>query len=175
MDAASIPWLVTLLGALVLGLGFVIRRSLRVRAVRARLARARRGERSARALLTGHGYAIQAEQARGELVLSVDGAPSIHPVRADYLVCRGADRYVAEVKTGERAPCLDHAPTRRQLLEYRAAFGVDVVLLVDPEAGTVREVTLPAGRAPGRAIPFVLGLALGIATSVVVALAARGW
>jgi hypothetical protein len=59
---------------------------------------------------------------------------------------------VAEVKTGEVAPRLSTAATRRQLLEYRVAFDVDGVLLVCPERGTIQRVdfllptkNLPAG------------------------------
>ncbi|HET9625604.1 MAG TPA: hypothetical protein VFP84_29760, partial [Kofleriaceae bacterium] len=50
------------------------------------------------------------------------------------------ERLVAEVKTGEVAPRLATAATRRQLLEYLVAFGVDGVLLVCPELGTIQRV-----------------------------------
>ena len=62
--------------------------------------------------------------------------------RADLLVearsrsgfLRG-QRFVAEVKTGERAIDPTHPATRRQLMEYLHVFEVDGVLLVDREAG----------------------------------------
>ena len=63
-------------------------------------------------------------------------------LRADLLVTRNGRRYVAEVKTGRTAPRLDCAATRRQLLEYRIAFGVDGVLLVDAESDCVIVVEL---------------------------------
>jgi hypothetical protein len=47
---------------------------------------------------------------------------------------------VAEVKTGQDAPEIAAPATRRQLLEYRCAFGVDGVLLVDAEARKVHAV-----------------------------------
>ncbi len=50
---------------------------------------------------------------------------------------------MAEVKTGAAAPQLSTAATRRQLLEYRVAFDVDGVLLVDAEAGRVQRVVFP--------------------------------
>lgn len=90
---------------------------------------------------------IEAAQAAGTLVLAVDGARSEHAVRADYLVSRGARRFVAEVKTGSVAPSLAHAPTRRQILEYCLAFDVDGALLVDVERGLVREIQRASPRA----------------------------
>ena len=59
---------------------------------------------------------------------------------ADYLVERDGRRWVAEVKTGERALDLRHGPTRRQMLEYRHAFDVDGVLLVDAEGQQITRV-----------------------------------
>ena len=68
-------------------------------------------------------------------------------LRADLLVERGGRRYVAEVKTGEAAPSLATAATRRQLLEYLIAYRVDGVLLVDAERGSVHEVEFPGAGA----------------------------
>jgi hypothetical protein len=126
------------------------------------MARARRGERSARGLLVRRGFEILEEQARGSIALRVDGAASIHALRADYLVSRHGRRFVAEVKTGALAPSLDHAPTRRQILEYCAAFDVDGALLVDPENDRVREIAIP--RRASSPWPWIaLGLAVGAA------------
>ncbi|MGB0680810.1 MAG: hypothetical protein ACPGUV_14250 [Polyangiales bacterium] len=38
---------------------------------------------------------------------------------------------------------LAHAPTRRQLLEYQWAFGVQAVLWVRPETGDIAAVVFP--------------------------------
>ena len=64
-------------------------------------------------------------------------------MRADYLVELRGELLVAEVKTGEEAPQLSSAATRRQLLEYRVAFAVDGVLLVCPERGAIHRVDFP--------------------------------
>lgn len=50
------------------------------------------------------------------------------------------------------APRLSHGPTRRQLLEYSAAFDVHGVILVDADGETITHVEVDpfAGRAPGR-------------------------
>ncbi len=122
-------------------------------------------------MLERAGYRVLERQTRGSWTVYADGEPVEVGLRADLLVARGGRRYVAEVKTGKLAPRLDHAATRRQLLEYRMVFGVDGVLLVDAEAGRVVAVDL--GEATGelgergargsRAFPLLLaGTALGV-------------
>jgi hypothetical protein len=79
--------------------------------------------------------------------LLVDGRRLSIALRADYVVERRGRWFVAEVKSGETAPSLETPATRRQLLEYRIAFAVDGVLLVDAERDTVHEVIyLPNSR-----------------------------
>jgi hypothetical protein len=112
-----------------------------------RLERARRrgsaGERRATALLEHHGFRIDAVQPATEWTILCDGEP--HPValRADLLVSRDGQSFIAEIKTGECAE-LETAATRRQLLEYSVAYAVDGVLLVDVEAGRVQEIAFPS-------------------------------
>jgi hypothetical protein len=102
----------------------------------------------------------------------VDGESVPVTVRADYLVVRAGRRYVAEVKTGSTAPSAHHVATRRQLLEYRHAFEVDGVLLVDPEEDSVSEVSFPGGPAaqsPSRLLRLrwiLVGAAVGIIATV---------
>jgi hypothetical protein len=110
--------------------------------VRARARRAVQGELRAEPMLRAAGYEVLDRQVRGGWTVYADGEPLAIGLRADLLVARGGRRYVAEVKTGKLAPRLDHAATRRQLLEYRVAFGVDGVLLVDAEAERVTVVEL---------------------------------
>lgn len=74
----------------------------------------------------------------------VDGRHRPVELRADYLVRRGSERFVAEVKTGRVAPCLATAATRRQLLEYRLAYAADGVLLVDMAQRRIHEVVFPS-------------------------------
>lgn len=142
---------------------------------RRRLKRALRGERDAERLLERLGFTIEARQQTTELSFRVDGEPAVATVRADLLVRRGDVRYVAEVKTGEVAPRIEHAATRRQLLEYSLAFDVDGVLLVEPEAGVVREVEFPelvAPTAPASSAGWPLRAAAALVALIVVAIAA---
>jgi hypothetical protein len=144
---------------------------------RRRLAGARErgaiGEVRAEALLRRLGYTILGRQVPHTYALGVDGVRVAVDLRADYLVGDGGRRYVVEVKTGTFAPRIETAATRRQLLEYRVAYEVDGVLLVDADAGLVRRVEFPlpvAAPAGGR----VGWLVIGIAAGALAALAVRG-
>ncbi len=104
---------------------------------------AQRGETAAEKLLERHGYQILDRQVQAAWTFHVDGEPVEARVRADLLVKRRGRVFIAEVKTGERAPDPKHPPTRRQLLEYRYAFDPDGLLLVDMSSRRVREVAFP--------------------------------
>src|SRR5207253_1825302 len=101
------------------------------------------GEREAERMLQALGFRVVERQARASFDILVDGEPVEIEVRADLLVARDGRTYVAEVKTGARAPDPTHPPTRRQLLEYALVFGASEILLVDVPAGAVREVAFP--------------------------------
>ena len=136
--------LATLLAlALVPALWMALARALRRRRLRVRGERARQGERDAPALLERQGFAVIDRQVSARLTLLIDGAPVEVGVRADLIVSRGGRRFVAEVKTGEHATRPTHIATRRQLLEYRHAFAVDGVILVDADQGSLCEVEFP--------------------------------
>ncbi len=147
LDDIPREWLVLTAAA---GLVFVLWSWLRGIARRARLRhrfdRAAAGERAAIPLLESHGFAIEGAQVMGGYVLHVDGEPVSVEVRADYIVRRGSERFVAEVKTGAFATKITTPATRRQLLDYQHAFDVDGILLVDAEAKRIHHVTLPQRR-----------------------------
>jgi hypothetical protein len=108
-----------------------------------RARRAMAGEDDSEALLEEAGYEILGRQVAGALTLRVDGADARFDLRADFVVGRDGERFVAEVKTGERAPRIEYAPTRRQLLEYMLAYEVSGVILVDADAGELILVEAP--------------------------------
>ncbi len=149
------------------------RRGASRRAVR-RARRALAGESDATRLLAAAGYAVLDTQLARTWTIHVDGAPVEIELRCDALVERDGRVLVAETKTGERAPSLATAATRRQLLEYAVAYAADGVLLVDPEAGAIREVDFalaaPPDPAPAPAPPpvpwrwLLAGAALGAIT-----------
>ncbi|MDH5674705.1 MAG: hypothetical protein OEZ06_21435 [Myxococcales bacterium] len=159
------------LSALLFLLALVLKRKLASLRQRRRALRAVRGEEEGAALLLQRGYRIDARQAQTRWAILFGGERREIALRADYLVSRGGKRWVAEVKTGSRAPSIGHAPTRRQILEYRHAFDVDGALLVEPERGCVTEVDFPAlsrSRPTGWQRPL-LWLTLGAAIGAVLA------
>ncbi|TMQ04956.1 MAG: hypothetical protein E6J90_50230 [Deltaproteobacteria bacterium] len=110
---------------------------------RRRAARAGAGEQAAAVLLERAGFRILAEQPRTAWAPRIDGEPQWTELRADYLVEARGELLVAEVKTGDAAPSLQTAATRRQLLEYHVAFAADGVLLVCPERGAIHRIEFP--------------------------------
>lgn len=100
-------------------------------------------EKHAEKLLRRAGFSIVDRQVTGTWILLVDGEPATLSCRADLVVKRGGQTFIAEVKSGTVGARPTHPATRRQLLEYRMAFEVDGVLLVDVPASRVMEVTFP--------------------------------
>jgi len=145
------------------------RRWLAGRRLRARASRAAVGESEAARLLEDHGYVIEGAQVASRYALEVDGERIDVPLRADYVVRRGRDRLVAEVKTGAIAPSIRTIATRRQLLEYLVGFDVDGVLLVDADRRTLRRVAFRPDRPAARAHGARGG---GLATTLAVAVLA---
>ena len=145
----------------------------RAAAVRWRLleqsARASAGEALAAKLLVRAGYGVEARQVTQRWAVRVDGEATEVTLRADFVVTRGRRRYVAEVKTGQEAPDVAAPATRRQLLEYRCAFGVDGVLLVDAESRRVQAVDFALPSPPSSsawraiAVAFLAGVLVGAA------------
>lgn len=139
--------------------------------------RALAGEREAEALLRAAGYRVEARQPTAAVAYALDGDEVRVEVRADLLVRRGRQRYVAEVKTGAKATELANRATRRQILEYAHAFEVDGILLVDADRGRVSTVRVPerAVRAPKAAFGWALvfGVALALALVSMAASASR--
>jgi Holliday junction resolvase-like predicted endonuclease len=129
--------------AIALWLAAVIRGWRGSRRAKRRAKRAGAGEDRAAGLLEAAGFRIVARQARVEWIPLVDGEPCALELRADYLVEAGGELFVAEVKTGDEAPSITTAATRRQLLEYSIAFEADGVLLVCPERDEIQRIEFP--------------------------------
>lgn len=137
---AAIAMLVALVQAIAVWLGRFRRR----RRMTLRFERAAAGEERAPSWLEEHGYRVLGAQVVAEHQVQVDDRVVVIALRADYLVEKRGARYVVEVKTGAFAPRIETSATRRQMLEYRVAFDVDGVVLVDAESGGVHEITFPS-------------------------------
>lgn len=122
-------------------------RTWRAYRLRARFANAAEGELRARGYLEELGYEILGAQVPAEYELGIDERVVSVRLRADYIVTKNGQRFVAEVKTGTVATQIETAATRRQLLEYRMAFEVDGVILVDADRKRISKVVFPVLRA----------------------------
>lgn len=120
-----------------------LRRAFRKQALRSRFEHAAHGEARARDYLVDLGYEILGAQVAAEYILTIDDRELPVRLRADYVVQRDGKTFVAEVKTGTVATQIETTATRRQLLEYRAAFDVDGILLVDADLRRVSTVVFP--------------------------------
>jgi hypothetical protein len=109
-----------------------------------------KAEKEAEVLLKKLGYSLLQRQPPASYWAVVDGEPQNVALSGDLLVALNGKTFLAEVKTG-KAVKLDHAETRRQLLEYQLAFGVDGLLLVDMEAKAVRKIRFPLPKPPAKA------------------------
>ena len=121
------------------------RRSIRARR---RGARAVSGEEAAETLLEDAGYEILERQLGLTWEIDCDGEAIEFLLRADLLVERDGEEFIAEVKTGDLAPSLTNSSTRRQMLEYSIAFNSPTILLVDVERGEILEVRFPIPAMP---------------------------
>jgi len=110
-----------------------------------------KAEKEAEKLLKKLGYVLLQRQPPASYWAVVDDEPQNIKLSGDILVELKGKTYLAEVKTG-KAVKLDHAETRRQLLEYQLAFGVDGILLVDMEALKVRSIRFPAPKPAAKAV-----------------------
>ena len=144
----SLHLLAVLCGILVLCCGLLLAMLRRAeqrgsRRSRRRTRRAVDGEQEAEALLEAEGYRILKRQHGRRSCLWVDGELLEFGVRVDLLVERDGETFVAEIKTGTRAPDPRHGPTRRQLREYAALFPECGLLLVDVDEERVQEIEFP--------------------------------
>lgn len=143
--STSLPFVWILLGSLAVTLAacvWVYRRYLRFKR-RCVAKRALVAERAALDLLRHEGYHVLDTQLRQTWTVRHGAQEFDINLRADVLVRRGPQRFIAEVKSSAAVADPRHGPTRRQLLEYAIAYGTDGVLLVDMHAGRVEEISFP--------------------------------
>lgn len=100
-------------------------------------------EAAALTILRRAGYAIDAVQPSVQTEVVVDGELQTFLLRADVLVSRRGRTALVEVKAGGSVASVQHAQTRRQLLEYACAFDVDELLLVDGVSGAIQTIEFP--------------------------------
>ncbi|MGH7655714.1 MAG: hypothetical protein ACREN6_13730 [Gemmatimonadaceae bacterium] len=173
------PALVAIAIALVLG-GWAALRARRWLDRWRRLRRAHRaetGENRALVWLRKNGFKILGEQETLRCKMRVDGETVEYDVCVDFLVERGGERAIVEVKTGGAARPTK-PDTRRQIFEYAAAYGVDRAYMFDGDRGRLHEVEFlvaPRGRPAlaGRFIGWGFGFVCGLVLAAVAWLVTR--
>ena len=134
MDAFGFSFLIVFLLVVFLLAVFLVFRvqgGLRSHKAKRRSKRAMESESLAETLLIDAGYSILERQKSFKHQVWVDGEPVEFLLRFDYVVCKDHRTFLAEVKSGDFAPSIHTAATRRQLLEYATACGHQEILLVD--------------------------------------------
>ncbi len=130
-----------LMGAVaVLVIGLIWLKGVAARRVMAQRRLGARGERRALQMLKRAGYEILGEQATASYQVLVDQRAFPIHLRADFLVKKAGQTFVAEAKSGGPSAQITTRATRRQLLEYQHAFAVHGLLLIDVAAETIAEV-----------------------------------
>ena len=142
MSPWTLLWCCTV-ALLIALLGWSRARSRLSRRIRRRQRSASVGERDAEKVLRRWGYEVVERQLQGHMQMEIDGELTEVGNRCDLIVARHGELFVADVKTGERAPRPTHPATRRQLLEYRLSHDVDGLLIVDMERREIIEVRFP--------------------------------
>jgi hypothetical protein len=104
------------------------------------------GEQRAVQILKQAGYEIVSHQTQERYAITVNGQTLQVYLRADFLVRKAGQLFVAEAKSGTESAKVSTRATRRQLLEYLYAFRVSGVLLVDVTASRVFRVEFPVRR-----------------------------
>ena len=97
-------------------------------------------------MLEAEGFTILERQVRGSWEIYIDDEAVNVDLRADLLVERDGELFIAEVKTGRLVTDPTFPATRRQLLEYQLAFDVDGVILVSPERQMIAFLDFPCMR-----------------------------
>jgi hypothetical protein len=157
-------------GTLTLGLflSWIVERRIRsFRASQRALSGVKAEDRALR-LLEKQGYVLVERPFTMDAHVLVNGNRLSSPVRADFLVQRGGQKYAVEVKSTARAANPAFPDTRRQLLEYWSA-SPHPLLLVDMAQEVVTEIDFSyspespsRGKLRERLWMFLLALGLGV-------------
>lgn len=90
-------------------------------------------EQKAAKFLISKGFTILGDQVEYQHTYFVNDEETVSTINIDYLVEKGNEIFVVEVKSGKSAISIKNRSTRRQLLEYAVAIECDGVYLLDME------------------------------------------
>lgn len=127
-----------------------------------RMRKAKKAEKKAQSFLENEGYEVIDYQQPAKMITYVDGQPNEHRIQADYIAKKDRKKYVVEVKTGESAPRISQAKTRRQLLEYYFCYDSDGILLVNMDDKTIKEISFDLERSKRILSPIKMGYLISL-------------
>ncbi|SHG75009.1 PD-(D/E)XK nuclease family protein [Desulforamulus hydrothermalis] len=138
---------------------------------RHRVRQAGKAEAAAGRLLETAGYRILAVQERVPVVTKINGKPHKSHIQADFIVQKGKQVFVVDVKTGEAAQKPAAPENRRQLLEYYLVYRPDGVLVLDMDKLKLYhlefEVEFPSPRGVSP-VPCILSFCAGILAALLI-------
>lgn len=117
--------------------------------------------------LKRRGYQILGRQPKESIIVRIDDKDHLGTLAADCRVKKNGKEYVVVVRSGEG----DFDPTepalRRRLVEYHRAFGLNGILLVDPQEEKIHLVNFKFPRERGIDFYFQFFTALFIIAVVI--------
>jgi hypothetical protein len=117
--------------------------------------------------LKRHGYQILGKNQKESILVNVDGRESLGSLEAEFTVEKAGKKYVVVVKRGDGSFDPTDPVFRRKLIELDRAFGLNGIILVDPEAAEIHAVGFKFPRERGLDFYFQFFSALFIIAIVV--------
>lgn len=118
-------------------------------------------------LLRRSGYQILGKNQKEIIIAYIDGKDHLGDLAAEYTVRKAGKSYVVVTKSGEGEFDPTEPALRRRLIEYDRTFGLNGVLIVDPQEGKIHEVRFKFPRERGIDFYFQFIIALFILLVVI--------
>lgn len=127
-------------GILSLILYLKIRSFLNNKKAKKRSVISKKAEKTAEKWLKRNGFQIVEKQQSRPLIIQTGQTRHRYSIRTDFLVKKGGQKYIVEVKSGQKNSQITNRDTRRQLLEYFLAYQSHGIILFDMEHKKFLEV-----------------------------------
>ena len=144
IHAIEYLYLATIASLLFFLLRILLKQYKEKRTTKRRFKRGSKLEKRGRDFLIRQGYKIEHEQYLAHHQFYVNNQKFSIGLIPDYIVSKGGETYIVDVKSGTSAISLKDKSTRRQLLEYDHAIPNDGIFLLDMENEKLKQVTFPS-------------------------------
>ncbi|MDD4179666.1 MAG: hypothetical protein PHH14_06455 [Candidatus Margulisbacteria bacterium] len=116
-------------------------------------------------LLKRRGYQLLGRDQKEVVVTKVNGQDHLGELRAEYTVQKNGKRFVVVIRNEEGDPT--EPALRRRLIEYDRVFGLNGILLVNPEEEECQEIVFKFPREKGIDFYFQFIIAMFIVFGVI--------